>query len=53
MYTVIRCHKCSQDITNKIQVYDYKDSSKTERVVLCEQCNWRTNPQKYDKTPVL
>lgn len=40
-YDVVRCCECGQDLTDKIQVYDYKDDKKKERVVYCEEDNWR------------
>jgi len=31
-------YECDRDITDEIQVYDWLGK---ERVVYCEQCNWR------------
>lgn len=47
-YGTVRCSKCDQDLTNKIQVYDYLDEEKKDRVVYCEQCNWRIKDSYYE-----
>lgn len=38
-YGTVRCDNCDQDLINKTQVYDYKDTAKTIRVAYCENCN--------------
>lgn len=47
-YGVTRCHKCDQDLTGKIQVYDYLDKEKKYRVAYCEPCNYRIKDSYYD-----
>lgn len=44
-YGTVRCKECDQDLTDKIQVYDYSPDKKT-RVVRCENCNWRIKETK-------
>lgn len=47
-YGTVRCSKCGQDLTNKIQVYDYLDKEKKVRVVYCEKDNLKIKNSYYE-----
>lgn len=40
-YTVVRCKDCDQDITHRVQYYDWTNKARQERVARCERCMWR------------
>lgn len=39
MQTVVRCHTCQKDISDKAQVFDWETKEKKKRVVRCLSCN--------------
>lgn len=47
-YGVVRCKECDQDLTDKIQCYDYGNKEKKYRVVRCENCNARVKDSYYE-----